>query len=289
MTGVGNLFTHERRQAQDATKDSTPDRKKGEHADLCEGQGPHTVLERSNQHRWPKPSEHIAEDVIAAKKRHWMQGRWWTMVCATMSMTRTAGNCGDHAAGSRASGRKKGRQNITLRKRRAAQTPTSRAAMDDAELDDLLQSLEALPPAMPPPVPPPVTAPAPAPMPASEEGDVAKLRTRIAQQQAEIALHIETKNELARELDSARSDIKEQRDAFRRSLAEADSKLRDLEARLASAGSEPTHTTQERAATAPSTTISSTAVASAQVCISFSGLVVSNEGSHDYSGACDRQ
>ncbi len=46
------------------------------------------------------------------------------------------------------------------------------------------------------------------------------------------ALHLETKNELARELESSQADLQEQRRAFKHGLAEADQKCAALTSQL---------------------------------------------------------
>ena len=62
-----------------------------------------------------------------------------------------------------------------------------------------------------------------------------QLQQRLSQAQAECALHLETKNELARELQAVNSDLVEQRRTFKISLDQADHTTATLTAALAEA------------------------------------------------------
>lgn len=61
---------------------------------------------------------------------------------------------------------------------------------------------------------------------------ITKLRRQVGALEAEIVLHKETKDQLARDLDAARSDLADQRRTFKASLASLSSKNTDLETRL---------------------------------------------------------
>lgn len=99
---------------------------------------------------------------------------------------------------------------------------------------------------------------------AEHEQEARKLKQKISALEAELVLHRETKNQLARDLDSARTDLADQRQTFKSGLAAVSEKNTDLEARLLTAmqrireleagihtSVSPTPPTQRRAVTEP--------------------------------------
>eukprot|EP00042_Codosiga_hollandica_P040410 m.347547 g.347547 ORF g.347547 m.347547 type:complete len:794 (-) comp55857_c0_seq1:210-2591(-) len=69
------------------------------------------------------------------------------------------------------------------------------------------------------------------------ETRIQEFKKRITQFKAEIALHIESKNDLARDLESARSDLFDQRATFKKSLEQSDATIAQLRAKLAESSS----------------------------------------------------
>ena len=59
---------------------------------------------------------------------------------------------------------------------------------------------------------------------------IAALKRKLTDAQSEAALHLQTKNDLARELESMRVDLTDQRKTFKASLAAADATIATLTA-----------------------------------------------------------